>query len=1145
MSDDYFFIHGNEKPSAGRRRTQYLPPEEEEAMTSYLARQTFGAIETLGKVLDTPGAIARGVLADEPLSGFSWDSDTRVSGADLLDKMGVQYDNPYVKAAAGLGAEIILDPLNAVTGPMKAVTAAGRAADAAGLLHLAPAAAAKKMGGYSQAAKTMTGRFVDDLYRRSLPEIAQQAGQPAVGAVSDALKVRPLLGPRLSRSMTTLDDVVQMADNRSDALSRIQDFLDANNLKYDDIKDENLGGLMGFGYGTPSAVWNPSVAAPVLDAMDMIGARASWSPVARYGSAWFDKRMNGQSGVGDQIDMLRLAAREADEVEAGRRAASQYLSPFVDINPGSSLGPDGLRGIEGGRMLTRMFEDAPMTAADKRMLRTISGLKGRVDDWDSIRDAMAQEAKDLGLPSKKYGDKYGVKYTPHYAAEIVFAEPSAASSRALLNARDSSDVGRVWYLKTPGGRDEIREISTQPFVVEHALAKGESPYSNEQIGQAIADWMERKYGKPVMSTKQGTMMAQFMRNRNPDLPKDYPIFAEHPLNAQARSMISHRRNVARAEFALDKLSETAIQAYPSTIRGGGWQSLERAARDASAAIGLVQKKGGGVSKAVREQLIDRIAQRFPHMNRADIDLSKMSVPQSVYDRLTRVNQVFQSPKAWKDVWSMFEKFTTVFKAFVLAWPSRHVRDAYSNAFSIWLETGNASDALLGMNTASKFLAGDFDGAVPMLRQLPKYSRLATDDAVRRAFAEDAGATGVLSTLASSDLLSARRQAAFTELVPGSSPVKLSNALDEVIPDGSRNPLEMAKDFFTIQGVSSQWHTKNPLLNASQKINDANDSIARLGGFIALMKQGVAPDQAAERITRALVDYSSTTDIERSVFKVVFPWWTYSSRMGKYVVQQLLERPGGRYGQMIRSMNTLQRGDEDDPYIPTALRQQFAMRVPDSLLPYIGRQPGGDTTTYFKDLDLPGVDVLSLFVPGSVGLDVSETLQNLAQQSHPLARTTAEMATGQDFFSKRPLDEAVTPLDRVYQAMFGTKTRLSPTAKAVIQNIPGLQRPISLAGGLADQRIPIEDRVLKQAINNLTGVKIQDVDPDWMYSDISRKIARNLKGYMSSKPIDFIPEELQPEVPPHLMKQYMLKKSVDRRAADYKKQKRAAKEFEKK
>lgn len=1145
MSEDYFFIYGNEKPAAGRRRMQYLPPEEEEAQTRSLAAQTFGAIETLGKILDTPGSIARGALADEPLSGFSWDTDARVSGEDLLDKMGVQYDNPYLKSAAGLGLEIMLDPLNAVTGPMKALGAAGRAADAAGLLHLAPAAAAKKMGGYSQAAKTMTGRFVDDLYRRSLPEISQQAGQPAVGAVSDALKVRPLLGPRLSRSMTTLDDVVQMADNKTEAMSRIQDFLDANRMNYDDIKDQNLGGLMGLGFGTPSTVWNPSFAAPVLDAMDMVGARASWSPIARYGSAWFDKRMNQQSGIGDQLDMMRMAAREADEVEAGRRAASRYLSPFADIDTGRALGPDGLRGVEGGRMLTRMFEDAPMTAADKRMLRTIAGLKGRVDEWDAIRDAMAKEAKGIGLPSKQYGDQYGVKYTPHYAAEIVYAEPSAAASRSIFNTRDNSDIGRVWYLKTPGGRDELRDISTLPFVREHARLKGDSPYSNEQIGQGIADWMEQQYGQKVMGTKQGTMMAQFLRNLNPDIPKDYPVFAEHPLNAQARLMINHRRNVARAEFALDKLSETAVQAYPSNIRGGGWQSLERAARDASAAIGMVRSKSGGVSKAVREQLIDRIAQRFPHMNRADIDLSKMSVPQSVYDRLTRVNQVFQSPKAWKDVWSMFEKFTTVFKAFVLAWPSRHVRDAYSNAFSIWLETGNASDTMLGMNAASKFLAGDFDAAIPMLRQLPKYSRLATDDAVRLAFAEDAGATGILSTLASSDLLSARRQAAFTELVPGSSPVRMSDAVQEMIPDGSRSPVEMAKDFFTIQGVSSQWNTKNPLLNASQKINDANDSIARLGGFIALMKQGVAPDQAAERITRALVDYSSTTDIERSVFKVVFPWWTYSSRMGKYVVQHLLERPGGRYGQMIRSMNTLQQGDEDDPYIPTALRQQFAMRVPDALLPYIGREPGGDTTTYFKDLDLPGVDVLSLFVPGNVGLDVSETLQNLAQQSHPLARTTAEMATGLDFFSKRPLDEAVTPLDRIYQAAFGTKTRLSPTAKAVIQNIPGIQRLISLGGGLSDQRIPFEDRVLKQAINNLTGVKIQDVDPDWMYSDISRKISRNLKGYMSSKPIDFIPEELQPEVPPHLIKQYMLKKAVDRKAAEYKKQKRAAKEFEKK
>jgi hypothetical protein len=157
----------------------------------------------------------------------------------------------------------------------------------------------------------------------------------------------------------------------------------------------------------------------------------------------------------------------------------------------------------------------------------------------------------------------------------------------------------------------------------------------------------------------------------------------------------------------------------------------------------------------------------------------------------------------------------------------------------------------------------------------------------------------------------------------------------------------------------------------------------------------------------------------------------------------------------------------------------------------------------------------------------------------------EPGTNTDFFSKRPLDEAVTPLDRTYQALFGTQRRLSPTTKAVVQNIPGIQRVLSLAGGLSDQRIPMSERLAKQAINNTLGVQVQDVDPDWMYSDLDRKIARNLKGYMSSKNIYFIPEALQPEVPPHLMKQYMLKKSVEKKAKEAKERKRQAQEFNKK
>ena len=54
-----------------RQTNPYLGEAERDSMVSALARQAGGALEVTGKVLDYPGAIGRGILAGDPLSGFS------------------------------------------------------------------------------------------------------------------------------------------------------------------------------------------------------------------------------------------------------------------------------------------------------------------------------------------------------------------------------------------------------------------------------------------------------------------------------------------------------------------------------------------------------------------------------------------------------------------------------------------------------------------------------------------------------------------------------------------------------------------------------------------------------------------------------------------------------------------------------------------------------------------------------------------------------------------------------------------------------------------------------------------------------------------------------------------------------------------
>jgi hypothetical protein len=154
--------------------------------------------------------------------------------------------------------------------------------------------------------------------------------------------------------------------------------------------------------------------------------------------------------------------------------------------------------------------------------------------------------------------------------------------------------------------------------------------------------------------------------------------------------------------------------------------------------------------------------------------------------------------------------------------------------------------------------------------------------------------------------------------------------------------------------------------------------------------------------------------------------------------------------------------------------------------------------------------------------------NVANQMHPTIRTFMELATNQDLFSKRPLDEATAPIDRLWMRMSGATTGVNPLAKALINNIPGPQRIIGLAGGLSDQRIPWDQRWRKQFINATLGVKLQDVDPNYWIAEARRKNADQMKGYASQGGFFYLPKDKRETAPEEIKKRLALEQELARR-----------------
>jgi hypothetical protein len=1079
-----------------------LTPEQENSLLRELANQTGQAVESLFLALDTPGAIARGVIAGDPLSGFSWDADRRVTGSELNEKLGLNPENGWLKALSGFGTEVVADPLFWLSGGLSSLSKAGAAAKNAGLLKNAPLAYMQKYG-TDAAEQTMRGGYITDLFQKNF--IPQTAGN---------YKAVAPVGQRLSQASVTLDDVIAASPNPTSAMDELVKSLGSKEA-VDAIRGDTLGGLLGVNVGGINMAFKPPGSDSILDALDYLGAKTRFSYPGRLATAATSRAVEGAVDAGEQITALRSSLLEKTAREQAQTQATEHgllLSKIVLSDRSKRLlGSDTLFSPQGNDLLTRLAENKP-TTNDLNIIADTPALTDWRNSWDKIRTNIFTQRENLALAGpSRYSDRYGVEYSPRFGDEFDFGDQGRGVGRGLYTAAEPETYGRRKHLITPGGTDDLRKISMLPEIINYAQPN--SGVTDEQAGNAILKWFKMNHPAEPMQLPQAMLIARTMARRKLDLPPGVPVFAAHPANTQARRIISHSVAQSRANFILESLAE-ASELGGRTTKVGRYRNLADSWDEIARGSGFDLTKNKASKEAVdvlRAKM--SLSSGTPIQN---IDLSQYSVPEAVVRRLQRISDFYSVPQAQGEVSKFLDGWTTLFKSFVLATPRRFVRDAYSNAISGFLETGNAPLQLSSMYAASKIVNGKYDDVMSTLRTIPRYAGM-TDQQALDQFLTEAGGTGVLAGLQSSELLSSVRTGSMNQLIPGSTPISISRGLSEFIPDGSRNVFQQAADIaspFTnfVKGtLKDQYEQRNPLLRASNTINDTVDSIGRLGTFLALLRQGVSPSEAADRVRRALVDYQSLTLTERTWLRSIFPWYAYNSRIGKYVADNLYNRPGGSVSQMFRASVNAQRADDDEDYIPANLRKSFALRIPDSLTQMVGLyQPG--LKWFLQDFDLPGVDVVNLLDPNSL----SGTLKNVFAQSSPPIQSIVSLATGRDLFTDKPLKETVTHQDRLYQALTGDPNLLSPAAKVFLGLVPGAQVPTQFFGKLADDRI--EDpmmRLLAAGINFGSGFKVRPVNELDMIRDIQQKIGDDAGLSMKTRTMSrqWIPDELEPTLTP--------------------------------
>jgi len=266
---------------------------------------------------------------------------------------------------------------------------------------------------------------------------------------------------------------------------------------------------------------------------------------------------------------------------------------------------------------------------------------------------------------------------------------------------------------------------------------------------------------------------------------------------------------------------------------------------------------------------------------------------------------------------------------------------------------------------------------------------------------------------------------------------------------------------------------------------------RLPPWIDQLRQGVDPEVAAKRVADAQVDYSARafTDTERAI-KHVVPFYSFGSRMAKFVANEIAEKPGGALAQVIKQQARATGTDENlPPYI------RGSMSIP------LGESATGDKRF------LTGLGLMHegsfLNIPTAMGgvPSLSETGAQLLASTTPLIKGPLEAVSGQSLFQRTPLGgrplESMDPLggglvENVGQLLGGERQYpaeplVGPGFEQFLANTPA-SRVLSTARTLADTR----KLGPAMAAELLTGLKISDVSKQQQERILRERLAAAMK-----------------------------------------------------
>lgn len=1109
-----------------------VTPEERDSVLAEIGALTGGTLSRVGDLLAMPGDYARGLLSGR--------YGERVTGRELNRMAGLAGpEDNWGNWAVGLGTEFITDPLALLTGPMKALTPAGKAAaklagPVGSLLDTAPTAMTRKAISEGWLAKPVAGATT---VTPALPMVAERtkkalkATKRTISTFDPATVGRPLYGTRTARRAGTLDDLIKYADDQDAAETAARNLLGGD---LDKLRHQPLSKSFGIGlpFGDPIVVGDllgKGFGDTYADVLDTLGQAYRWSPVGRGMAALFDGKVGGALDAEQQITNR---ANYQSSKAAGANEWADHLAPMarVQIAHPEVFSPDGNQAL--GRYLEG---PAVRTADDIAYVESRPQLKAYADWVDTKRGDMLTESQAAGLNAAPLQDKYGLLWVPRRAEPAL--EMASRRNRKLgaaLSAFTTDALRRTDAMSVPGGRTTIMKLSQDANIsgAKRLLTKDAeaAKYVFDKLNAMV------QTGQPKITMKKAERIARIMHELPQEVTEKAPLFGQHPTEMFGDAVRNKGEAIGTTKTLYDSLATFAVNQPYNAVEGGRHVSLQTALN----ALGLKTydafpdalddvfddaRRSLNPEIGAAQQMRERLA-KLTGRDADEINLNEFSIPKEHVDRLTKARDLYTSGEAAQSLLDHLDHYTAAWRGGILGWPARSVRDLYSGATGNWLV--GAFDAASTRAAYGLMMEGPDSAAFQsVLRRIPKYS---TDDGLAQFYA-DIGRADLMGGNINMDVGASVRGARALDALPGSDPITLASIGREL---GSGWTW---KNFWNWRSnLKPLAETTNPILRAGERANALTDGINRLTGYLSLLQQGYEPVAAAAVMKRMHADFRDMSAFEKTILRRLFPWYSYQSQIFREVLRQLSERPGGRYGQLIKATESLQDEGDDNTYIPSDLRSQFAFPIPAEF----GGNPSPGTQTYLKDLDFPGFDQINMIeTPGTLGGAVQGTARQIAMQAHPLARQMVELAFGQDLYTRQPLSSSTSALDSALRYATGDQSADVPAViDKTVENLPFLGRPLGVVRSMTDNRggQSLGHRAAKTMINSLSGIKTQDVDQQRVLGDAIRQISESIDPFTREFKQVYIPEQLQPRVPQWALQRLAVERALERELRELRKPK---------